>query len=114
VQFDYPDANVHAEKRSVTSTPAQKLFMLNSPFMLEQAKALAARLHAEAPADDATRIDLAYRLLFARPPEAAELSLALEFLNKPVSAADAPKAAPTRWEQYAQILLASNEAMYVD
>src|SRR5262249_48285781 len=39
-QFDYPDANVHAEKRSVTSTPTQKLFMLNSPFMLARARAL--------------------------------------------------------------------------
>ncbi len=35
MQFDYPDANVHAEKRSVTITPMQKLFMLNSPFMVE-------------------------------------------------------------------------------
>ncbi|HEV8542439.1 MAG TPA: DUF1549 and DUF1553 domain-containing protein, partial [Verrucomicrobiae bacterium] len=34
MQFDYPDANVHAEKRTVTTTPIQKLFMLNSPFVL--------------------------------------------------------------------------------
>jgi hypothetical protein len=114
VQFDYPDANVHAEKRSVTSTPAQKLFMLNSPFMLQQAKALAARLHADAPGDDAARIDRAYRLIFARPPEPAELSLGLDFLHAGVPAADAPPPAPSRWEQFAQILLASNEAMYVD
>src|SRR5438876_7215273 len=32
-QFDYPDANVHGEKRSVSTTAMQKLFMLNSPFM---------------------------------------------------------------------------------
>jgi hypothetical protein len=114
VQFDYPDANVHAEKRSVTSTPAQKLFMLNSPFMLQQAKALAERLHHDAPADDAARIDRAYRLVFARPPEPEELSLGLGFLHGPAPAVDGATPAPTRWEQYAQILLASNEAMYVD
>jgi mono/diheme cytochrome c family protein len=115
VQFDYPDANVHAEKRSVTSTPAQKLFMLNSPFILRQAKALAERLHRDAPAgDDAARIDRAYRLVYARPPEPAELSLGLEFLHRPAAAADSSAPVPTRWEQYAQILLASNEAMYVD
>ena len=34
MQFDYPDANVHAEQRSVSTTATQKLFMLNSPFML--------------------------------------------------------------------------------
>ena len=33
MQFDYPDANVHAEQRAVTTTPMQKLFVLNSPFM---------------------------------------------------------------------------------
>jgi hypothetical protein len=33
MQFDYPDANVHAEKRAVTTTPIQKLFLLNSPFI---------------------------------------------------------------------------------
>ena len=114
VQFDYPDANVHAEKRSVTSTPAQKLFMLNSPFMLRQAKALAERLHRDAPADDAARIDRAYRLVFGRPPEAEELSLGLDFLHRPAPAADSRTEPPSRWEQYAQILLASNEAMYVD
>ena len=112
VQFDYPDANVHAEKRSVTSTPAQKLFMLNSPFMLGRAKAFAARLHKEAPADDAARVDRAYRLLFARPPEREELAIGLAFLEKATPVSDS--AAPTRWEQYAQALLASNEAMYLD
>ena len=39
MQFDYPDANVHAEKRSVTMTPMQKLFVLNSAFMQRQRRA---------------------------------------------------------------------------
>src|SRR5262249_32611338 len=47
MQWDYPDANVHAEKRSATTTPMQKLFVLNSPFMLARAKALAARVKRE-------------------------------------------------------------------
>ena len=110
MQFDYPDANVHAEERSRTNTPVQKLFMLNSPFMATQSKALAARLRAEAPGDDAPRVRLAHRLLFARDPDAEEVSVALEFLRKPQSAPEGM----TRWEQYAQVLLVSNEAMYVD
>jgi len=51
MQFDYPDANVHAEWRSVTSTPMQKLFVLNGPFVLAQAKALAARTAQDAALD---------------------------------------------------------------
>jgi len=108
MQFDYPDANVHAEKRSVTNTSIQKLFMLNSPFIIAQSKAFAARLATDAPESDQARIDRAYCLLFGRPPEADEMQLAIEFLQ------EAESAGMSRWEQYAQILLASNEALYVD
>jgi hypothetical protein len=109
-QFDFPDANVHAEKRAVTTTPTQKLFILNSPFMLARAKALAARLMAEPGTDDRVRVLRAYSLLFNRAPDDAEMKLALGFLKRPSS----EKARMTRWEQYAQILLASNEMLYQD
>ena len=107
-QFDYPDANVHAEQRSVTNTPIQKLFVLNSPFMIEQARALAARLTAEPAKDDGERIGRAYRMLFAREPSREEVRVAVEFLQEPEAWE------MSRWEQYAQVLLASNEAIYVD
>jgi hypothetical protein len=84
MQWDYPDANVHAEKRSVTVTPIQKLFVLNSPFMQRQAGALAARLQGSAEGDD-ERVSLAYRLLFSRDASPDERTLALDFLRKPNS-----------------------------
>jgi cytochrome c553 len=107
MQWDYPDANVHAEKRSVTVTPIQKLFVLNSTFMQRYSGALAARLMGSAESDD-ERVNLAYRLLFAREPEPGEGALALDFLRKSNSSR------MSRWEQYAQLLLASNEMLYVD
>jgi len=108
MQFDYPDANVHAEKRATTTTAMQKLFMLNSPFMIGRAKALAVRVTGDRKATDRVRVEKAYALLFAREPEREEMKLALEFLRQPESNT------MTRWEQYAQMLLASNEMMYVD
>jgi PAS domain-containing protein len=107
-QFDYPDANVHAEKRAVTTTATQKLFMLNSPFMLRQANALSTRVKSETTDGDQARVSRAYRLLFGREPDKEELKLALEFLREP-EASEMP-----RWEQYVQMLLASNEMIYVD
>ena len=107
MQWDYPDANVHAEKRSVTVTPIQKLFVLNSPFMQRQAGALAARLQGSAGGDDEC-VTLAYRLLFSRDATSDEHALALAFLRKPNSSQ------MSRWEQYAQLLLATNEMLYVD
>ena len=105
--FDYPDANVHAARRSESTTPTQKLFVMNSAFIIAQARALALRLQQSAP-DDPSRIRLAYALLFSREPEAEEARIALEFLAQPA------EGGLTAWEQLAQALLATNEMAWVD
>ncbi len=105
--FDYPDANVHAARRSNSTTPTQKLFVMNSPFIIEQSKKLAQRLQQSA-SDDSSRIRQAYELLFAREPETEELAIAQEFLKQPA------ESDLTAWEQLAQALLATNEMLYVD
>ncbi len=107
--FDFPDANVTADKRVVTTVPQQQLFALNSVFMATQAKAFAARIEKLA-STDSERIAAAYRLAFGRAPEPRELELAERFLKLPSKTDDKL----TRWQQYAQVLLASNELMYVD
>ena len=107
-QFDYPDANVHSERRPVTTTPMQKLFILNSPFMQKRAAALANRLMAAVPGDEEARVTFAWHLLFSREPDNEERALARKFLS------GGSNQKMQRWEQYAQILLASNELLYVD
>ena len=105
--FDYPDPNTHSERRVPTTTPLQKLFVLNSPFMVQQAGAFARRLqHADLP-DNAARIHLGYRLAFSREPTDEELRLAEQFLT-------AGGETDAVWEQYAQILLATNEMLIID
>ncbi|MGI8604930.1 MAG: DUF1549 and DUF1553 domain-containing protein [Verrucomicrobiales bacterium] len=116
--FDYPDANVHAENRSVSTSPMQKLFLLNSPFMIARARALAARVDegwttlAKLGIDqpNARRIEEIYRGLFHRMPSLEEWSLGLDYLRERPKDGDAM----TRWQRYAQIMLASNELLYVD
>jgi hypothetical protein len=107
--FDFPDANVTSDKRSVTTVPQQQLFALNSDFMVNQAKSFAARI-AKAGSTDEERIAAAYRLAYNRKPDTREVSLAVAYLKLPAK----PDDRLTRWEQYAQALLASNELMYVD
>ncbi len=107
--FDFPDANVTADKRTVTTVPQQQLFALNSAFMVSQAQAFAKRVETMGTTDEA-RVTAAYRVAYGRVPEKAELDLALRFLKLPLSAEDKL----TRWQQYAQVLLASNELLYVD
>jgi cytochrome c553 len=124
--FDFPDPNATTDARMTTTVPLQQLFVLNSDFMVRQAKALAARLTATPGEDDEARIQHAFMLVFSRPPQPREMALGLAFLRSPRSPASpalattgsAPPSAPgsrlTRWEEYAQVLLSANEFMYVD
>lgn len=105
--FDFPDPNVHAGSRVETTTPLQKMFVLNSPFMVRQAEALAERC-LTAAGTDRDRVTWAAQALFGREPMAEELELALQFLGEP----DAGHS--DRWTQYAQVLLSSNELLMID
>jgi hypothetical protein len=109
MQFDYPDANVHAADRSTTTTPIQKLWMMNNPFVIEQAKQLA-RLLKSFDRSTARNIRNAYERLYGREPTSGELQLGISFLSD----TDDSPADMTVWEQYAQILMTANEFLYVD
>ena len=112
--FDFPDANITASVRAETTVPQQQLFVLNSPFMIEQSKAFAARVLIEAADGLEDRIQHAYRLAFGRKASPGELKVGLEYLK----AIDPPEQKDLnnldRWERYAQALLASNEFLYID
>jgi hypothetical protein len=96
--FDFPSASVSVERRAVTNVPLQKLYMLNSPFVLRQAQMLAKRI-------DELGIAGVYELLFARPAQQTEIRLAEEFLQGAGSKGK---------ERYAQVLLDSNEFVFID
>jgi cytochrome c553 len=111
--FDFPDPNITAEKRTVTTVPLQQLFVLNSEFMVRNAKALAERLTKKAELSDAGRIREAFVLVYGRRATDREITLGLAFLKSPLPP-DPREANLTRWEQYAQVLLAANEFLFVD
>src|SRR5262249_35438194 len=107
--FDFPDPNITAPARSQTTVPLQQLIVLNDEMFVASAKALAADL--EALPDDDSRIRAAYERLFARPATSEEVEIGTRYLN-----AEEKDPAPglTRWQRYAQALLASNEFLYID
>lgn len=104
VLFDFPDPNVHSERRVQTTTPLQKLFVLNSPFMVRQADALVERLRRDAGLDVESRIRRGYQIVYGRAPSDEELRLGREFVGE----------SEDRWRDYAQVLLASNELLMLD
>src|SRR5438132_7322620 len=54
--FDFPDPNITNDERTVTTVPLQQLFVLNSEFMVRNAKALTGRLTVGPNEDDAAHI----------------------------------------------------------
>jgi cytochrome c553 len=108
VLFDFPDANVTSAHRNVTTVPQQQLFVLNSNFTIETAKAFARRLEKTA-AKENERIALGFRLAYGREPSAEEMSASQDFIR------DAGRNEQLKpWEQFAQAILAANEFMWID
>jgi hypothetical protein len=110
--FDFPDPNITSDRRSVTTVPLQQLFVLNSDFMTNRARALVARVNRDADAtDDSAKIRRVFGLLYGRLPSKEELSLGQAFLG---SAQVAAENGLSPWEQYALALLGTNEFSFVD
>ncbi|MEW4530247.1 PSD1 and planctomycete cytochrome C domain-containing protein [Maioricimonas sp. JC845] len=111
--FDFPDPNAHSGRRVETTTPLQKLFVINSPFMVQQATWLVERAASDAGDDPAARIDHMYRLLYGRAPTEDERTLAVAFTAQDAAEEESTDG-PDRWQQLAQVLLASNELLFLD
>jgi hypothetical protein len=95
------------ERRPLTTVPQQALFGMNHPFVVAQAKALAARTEESASAEQ--RAASLYRRALGRLPDVSELEVSLRF----VGATDA-RLQLDGMEQLAQVLLLTNEAMFID
>jgi hypothetical protein len=101
--FDGPDPKGIVPDRADTTTAPQALFMLNNKLVLRAAEDLAAALAKDPELkSDAARLDRAYRTLIGRPPSAREEELALAYLKR------------GSWAGYLQVLLCTNEFIYVD
>ncbi len=135
--FDFAVPDASSPRRFVTTVPQQALFLMNSPFLHEQARRLARASGAEPfPGSSTTKGDSAeysaeaarrlYRQVLGRSPDADELALAMDYIGRQFqvtpdgvpawkvrrTAQDEPALSP--WEQLSQVLLLTNEFMFVD
>jgi hypothetical protein len=78
--FDFPSPHMSAEKRFVTTVPAQRLFLMNSDFMQLQAEELAKRVAGEA--NNRERIRKAYKLVYGRDATEQEIALGVQYLKE--------------------------------
>lgn len=78
--FDYPNPDTSTAERFATTVPQQGLFMMNSPFVQEQARRVMRRPDVAAAAGDQPKIAALYRVIFQRAPEPGEAALAGKFV----------------------------------
>ena len=74
--FDCPDGNQSVPRRGRSTTPMQALNLLNSAFVLDQAKHLAARIKKDAGDNPEAQVRRAFHLTLGRAPEDRELAAA--------------------------------------
>ena len=106
--FDFAIPDATNPRRFVTTVPQQALFLMNSPFVQEQARRLAERVD---PSDRAAAVRAVYERVLGRAPDDREAATALAFVDRP-----APEGEPTPppLAQLAQVLMLTNEFLYVD
>lgn len=110
--FDFASPDTTSPQRYSTTVPQQALFLMNSPFVIEQARALVAQPPFKESPARAEQVQQLYTKVLARPAEPAEVESALRFLALP-SEPSGP-APLNQWEKFAQVLLETNEFAFVD
>ncbi len=110
--FDVADTDNTCPVRFATTQPTQALGMLNSEFILDQARAFAARLRKEAGNDVRDQVAQALRLATQRTPQASEIDRGIKLIDelKNVDGISADKAL----EYYCLVVLNLNEFVYLD
>lgn len=135
--FDAPQVVTNCTRRTSSTIALQSLSLLNSDFVTGRAAAMRERLNREAGPDTQTRIALAFLLTTGRAPTEKERTAAERFLAEQPGkyagqggAADKVKDAkddqPAKtekdalspqdraWQDFCQMLLASNAMLYVE
>ncbi len=113
--FDFPDVNQVNGARSVTTVPTQALYLINSPFLQEQAKQLSI-LAAEHATSGPARVQWLIERVLGRVAVPADQSRASEFLTSfaaELKASGEANPEATAWARYCHSLLVSNEFLYL-
>ena len=114
--FDFPEPSNPQGLRDVTNVPTQALYLMNSPFVIEQSERFAERIRAAA-ATDQDRIQLAYTIAFGREATAPEIERSLAMIGElETGMEENEQTGPTAaaWAALCQALFASAEFRYLD
>jgi uncharacterized protein DUF1553/uncharacterized protein DUF1549/cytochrome c len=116
--FDGADTNAITSPRQLSTTPLQALFLMNNPFVHQQADIFAVRIgmaYDKLP----QRINYAFLLAYGRPAKQTEIREGIAYIQnvrKELQAVNTPADQLVRsaLASYLRVLLGSDEFLYVD
>ncbi len=97
--FDFATPDATSPQRHVTTVPQQALYMMNNPFVIEQARALVAKPEFQQPQAYEAQVRDLYQCVFARQPESPEVDAGLRFVMNALTN-PSPREADTPVWQY--------------
>ena len=107
--FDFPDAKFHGDRRILTTTPLQQLFLLNSEWLQHQAAALVESVQVEIGGQTMeSGVATLFGRILQRKPSDQETTWSIELVTQNDAGDNA------EWTLLAHALLAGNEFLYVD
>jgi hypothetical protein len=78
--FDFATPDQTSPQRHVTTVPQQALFMMNNPFVIQQAQALVAKPEFKEPQAYEAEVNELYERVYARKPTALEVDAGLRYV----------------------------------
>ena len=110
--FDAAETDRSSPSRFSTTQPTQALAMLNGAFLGRQAANLAGRLRREAGDDPKKQVELALKLVTARPPTAAQIERGVALIES-MKAAEGARP-DDALKAFCLVALNLNEFLYLD
>jgi hypothetical protein len=119
--FDFAEPSMVQGERDVTTVATQALYLLNSPFVIEESRRTAARLLEAEGLDDAGRVRQAYEWALGRPALPEETERGVEHVARRGAEGEPSGGGGTgtdgktaAWAGFCQALFASAEFRYVN
>ena len=114
--FDFKDPDQVAGTRAPTTVPTQSLYLMNAPFVRDEARRLAEKLVKDETLDDAGRVSRVIMAALNRPATARDAQQARQFLSDFEASLDKLKSGTDpvieAWARYCHAIFASSEFLY--
>ncbi len=95
--FDFANPDMTTSVRNPTTVPQQALFMMNSPFVIEQAKLMVQRTDFQSRKTDEEKVKFLFQTLYQRNPTASEVSMAQQYMAAQATKEVKPETGKADW-----------------